>query len=120
MILGMGDKPKGDSMDESGENYITPPQGFEPPDDAKDGQSFDITVRCHMEGDKICPESINGMPMDSKGDSDDAGGTEEDDSMDEANNEANAEEDDGSEMGKTPKNLDEAMAMQKKHSYAKQ
>jgi hypothetical protein len=122
MILGMGGKPKagsesGDSMEEQKENYLTPPNGFEPPEDAKDGQSFDITARAHMDGDQICIESINGMPMDKgdQSDSDDEGGSEEDESMQEANDESNA--DDESDMGKTPKSLDEAMTMQKKHKY---
>lgn len=71
LMIGMGkpdaDEKMPDTPDEpedQGEdkNYsITPPDGFEPPDDVQGSDQFDATIRCHMEDGMIVIDSINGI-----------------------------------------------------------
>lgn len=66
-------KPKGDesppeeepaqTSEEEGQ-YITPPEGFRPPDDKRTGESFTGTYRAHMdENGKLCFEAINEIDL---------------------------------------------------------
>ncbi len=75
-----GDMPSEGSPEDETEDKkwsIDMPPGFEPPDDAQEGDQFDITCRAHVEGDKLCIDSVNGIKTEE-------GAEEEGDSTDEA------------------------------------
>lgn len=59
-MLGMKPEEKGE---ESQENYITPPKGFQPPDDVAEGDAFSVNARVRMKDGKLCVEAVNDIPM---------------------------------------------------------
>ena len=58
LALMLGMKP-----DAASESYITPPKGFQPPDDVADGDAFSINARVRMKDGKLCVEAVNDIPM---------------------------------------------------------
>lgn len=119
LMIGMGGKKPSGSMDDAADQSqdesmgeddkdddscsIDMPEGFEPPDDVQEGQSFDVTCRMHVQDGKLCIESINGVKTD--------GGTEGDEE-DDSTSPPEEKPDDSSK----PMSLDDAMSAHRKQS----
>jgi len=57
LLMGMPEKNK----EASGMPSIPLPEGFMPPDDVVDGDSFEFTARGHIKDGKLCFEEVNGV-----------------------------------------------------------
>jgi len=75
-MMGMPPAPpekKSPPAEKSDELCIPVPDGFSPPENKADGETFSITFTGKMKGKMFYPESIGGIPLDK-----DAGKKEED------------------------------------------
>ncbi len=67
MMKPRAEKPAKESAKEEGakKQYLTPPEGYSPPDDSEAGDTFDATVRFKIEDDgRYCIVTIDGVPFD--------------------------------------------------------
>lgn len=89
--------------------YITPPKGFQPPDDKQTGQSFSGTFRAHMDDDgNLCFDAINDIPMH------DEGAETEEQEAEETQEEQAKEEELGLEEHEAPEPTDDESSSRRK------